>query len=189
MQLTLHDSSCDMQPCCHTTFRQDKPPTSTPKLQPAFHLAKVTCDLSKYLASLHISTIFRNVSYTLRFVTTNSHKWWKIELDIMWHGGWMFSGLIPRDCLSALSVPYFLPGTGRLQSTTKIVLLFSLVLDTEYKLFQLTVFQCSPHISGYQMMCSPDGSPTRAHSSSCWRQNCQRISPHYSDLWVWKVKD
>lgn len=52
-----------------------------------------------------------------------------------------------------------------------------------------TASQCSPHISEYQMMCSPDGSPTRAHSASCWRQNCQRISPQRSGLWAWRVKD
>lgn len=47
----------------------------------------------------------------------------------------------------------------------------------------------SPHISGFQTMCSPDGSPTPAHSSSCWRQSCQRTSPRRSGLWARNVKD
>lgn len=51
-----------------------------------------------------------------------------------------------------------------------------------------TVLYDSPHISEFQMMCSPDGSPAPARSSFCWRQSCRRISPHCSDLCIWTVK-
>lgn len=64
--------------------------------------------------------------------------------------------------------------------------------DSSWCLRTLTphaVSQSSPHISEYQATCSPDGSPTPAHSSSCWRQNCQRISPRSSGLWAGRVKD
>lgn len=67
---------------------------------------------------------------------------------------------------------------------------FSFNLDADRSTLDFAVAsQSSPHISGFQMMCSPDGSPTPAHSSSCWRQSCQRTSPRRSGLWARNVKD
>lgn len=66
---------------------------------------------------------------------------------------------------------------------------FNLDADTSRRSLLPRHLKGSPHISGFQMMCSPDGSPTPAHSSSCWRQSCQRTSPRSSGLWARDVKD
>ncbi len=97
----------------------------------------------------------------------------------IWYLAWKITERNNIFCSSALYCPL-----SRAQS----VFLINSLTNSVCSCGRWTVSKRSPHISEFQMMCSPDGSPVLAHSSSCWRQNYQRISPQHSGLWVWNVK-